>query len=113
MLVGGFTMMIWLYCSTSLSLTAIMLPMFMISAGIAWTVSPAVVGAMMPFGHISGSAAALLGCIRFAGSALLVTLMMTLGPTSAVYFASCICSLALIALFGCIFIIKSRQTVVY
>lgn len=113
MLVGGFTMMIWLYCSTSVSLTAIMLPMFMISTGIAWTVSPAVVGAMMPFGHIAGSAAALLGCIRFAGSALLVTLMMTLGPSSAVYFASCICSLALIALFGCIFIIKSRQPVVY
>ncbi|ODN42713.1 hypothetical protein BGC07_06995 [Piscirickettsia litoralis] len=112
MLVGGLMMTAWLYYS-GLSLAAVMVPMLIISAGIAWTVSPSVAGAMTPFGHVAGSAAALLGCIRFGGASIVVTLMVTLGSMSALYFASCVCILSLVTLISFIFIIKRRHTVVY
>lgn len=80
-LCGGIMMALWNHYA-GLSLPVFIWPMLFIGMGAAFGLSAGNAGAMEPFGHHAGAAAALNGAIRFLLSAIVGVIVVHRGVTS-------------------------------
>lgn len=83
MLFAGALMFVW-YETAGLSLAQFLIPCMIAGIGGALIMGAGLAGAMEPFGHLAGSAAALAGSLEFLGSGLIGSLVMHLQVTSTV-----------------------------
>jgi Bcr/CflA subfamily drug resistance transporter len=95
LLIGGLAMLLINYYA-GLTVAHFILPMFIVTAGVALMMGPAIAGALANFSSMAGTASALLSSMQFLSAALFGSIILRIPAISAIPFA------LLILIFGMI-----------
>lgn len=88
LLLSGVIMLLW-YFASGLTALNFIIPIAITSLGGAFLMSASAAGALEPFGHISGTASAMIGCLQFGYSSIIGTVLMHWPIKSTMPLASC------------------------